>query len=293
MPPGMPCLSSGVDPKRRGLAFGVQRAGDTAGAFVGILIAALIIWHSQRNADLLTLPTFRTVVLASILPAFIAVLVLVLGSRDVQTPGKKSALPAFSLKGFDRRFLVYLGASVLFTLGNSSDSFIILRGQERGLTVMQVMGMLLTFNAVNAILAGPLGSLSDRVGKRRLILIGWLGYAVIYLGFALSKTGTGIWALFGLYGVYYAMTEGIGKAMIADLVPEEKRGTAYGLYATAVGLTALPASFIAGILWQGLGKWTGFGASAPFYFGAALSLAAVIFFIAGVRQDRNISEVRT
>jgi MFS family permease len=167
---------------------------------------------------------------------------------------------------------------VLFTLGNSSDSFIVLRGQERGLNVLQVMLMVMTFNFVYFLLAGPLGALSDRIGRRRLILFGWLAYGLVYLGFAFSQTGWQVWMLFGLYGIYYAATEGVAKALIADIVPETQRGTAYGLFAAAVGLTALPASLIAGLLWQGVGAWSGFGASAPFFFGAVMSLLAGVLF---------------
>jgi MFS family permease len=270
-------LAGSTEPEKRGLAFGIQRAGDTAGAFIGILIAMLIIAFTQKNSAILTRPTFQTLVLVSIVPAVLAVLILAIGAKEIK-PKDGAAKPLLSLKGMDKRFLIYLGVTILFTLGNSSDSFIILRGQERGLTLLQVMGMLLTFNAIYSILSTPIGILSDKIGRRRMILLGWLMYALIYLGFALSKTGGGIWALFGLYGVYYAFTEGSGKALIADLVPDEKRGTAYGLYAMAVGLSALPASAIAGILWQGLGNWAGLGAPAPFFFGAGMSLVAGLLF---------------
>jgi MFS family permease len=271
-------LAGSIEPKRRGLAFGVQRAGDTAGAFLGILIATAIIWLSQSNQATLTRHTFQLAVLASILPAILAVLVLALGAQEVTPAGTVAKAPLLSLKGMDRRFIAYLVVAILFTLGNSSDSFIILRGQERGLNVLQVMGMLLTFNAIYTLLSGPLGAFSDRIGRRRLILIGWLAYGLIYLGFALSQTGAAVWTMFGLYGVYYALTEGASKALIADLVPDEKRGTAYGLYHAAVGLTAFPASLIAGLLWEGAGAWGGFGASAPFLFGAAMAILAGVLF---------------
>jgi MFS family permease len=270
-------LAGSTEPEKRGMAFGIQRAGDTAGAFIGILIAMLIIAFTQKNTAVLTRPTFQTLVLVSIIPSVLAVLILAIGAKEIK-PKDGVLKPSLSLKGMDKRFLIYLGVTILFTLGNSSDSFIILRGQERGLTLLQVMGMLLTFNAIYSILSTPIGILSDKIGRRRMILFGWLLYALIYMGFALSKTGGGIWALFGLYGVYYAFTEGSGKALIADLVPDEKRGTAYGLYAMAVGLSALPASAIAGVLWQGVGAWTGFGAPAPFFFGAGMSLLAGLLF---------------
>jgi MFS family permease len=183
-----------------------------------------------------------------------------------------------SFKNIDGRFKIFLLVVMLFTLGNSSDAFIVLRAQERGLSVLQVMLMLMTFNLIYAILSGPLGALSDRIGRRKLIIAGWLAYGLVYLGFALSRTGWQVWILFMLYGIYYAATEGVVKAMIADLVSPQQRGTAYGLYNAAVGLTALPASLIAGLLWQGMGTWQGLGASAPFFFGAALALPAGLLF---------------
>ncbi len=271
-------LAGSIDAKQRGLAFGLHRAGDTAGAFTGLAIAALVIYLTQSGTAQLTRATFQTIVLVSIIPAALAVLVLALFAHEVAGKAQAST-PTLSLAGMDKRFKMFLLAAILFTLGNSSDAFIILRGQERGLSVLQVMGMLLTFNAVYTILAGPLGALSDKIGRRKLILGGWLAYGLVYLGFALSQTGAQVWIMFGLYGIYYAATEGAAKAFVADLVPAERRGTAYGLYNAAIALTALPASLLAGILWQGVGHWGGFGPSAPFIFGAGMALtAAGIFF---------------
>jgi MFS family permease len=276
-------VAGSIDAKQRGLAFGLHRAGDTAGAFFGLAVAALIVWLTEAGAADLTRRTFQIAVLVSIVPAVLAVLVLALGAREVAGAGKSQA-PVLSLKGMDTRFKIFLLVLVLFTLGNSSDAFIILRGQERGLGVIQIMLMLMTFNLIYSSLAGPLGALSDRIGRRRLIIGGWIAYGLVYLGFALSRTGWQIWALFGLYGIYYAATEGAARALIADLVPAERRGTAYGLYNAAIGLTAFPASAIAGLLWQGAFGWKGFGASAPFFFGAALALLAGLLFWRLVRQ---------
>ena len=262
-------LADSVKSDQRGLAFGLHRAGDTAGAFVGLGIAALIIWLSQSGSTQLTRHTFQIVVLGSIIPAILAVLILALGVKEVAAARKdKASLPSLSWKAFDKRFRYFLVVVILFTLGNSSDSFIILRGQNRGLSVLQIMGMLMTFNAIYSILAGPLGSLSDRVGRRSLMLVGWTVYGLVYLGFALSSTGAQVWMLFGVYGIYYALTEGVAKALVADIVPQDQRGTAYGLFNAAIGLTALPASLIAGILWQTISP------AAPFYFGAAMALLA-------------------
>ena len=271
-------VAASTDEKSRGLAFGLHRAGDTAGAFLGLGIASLIIWLTQSDASLLTRKTFQTAVLVSIVPAVLAVIVLALGAKEVTVASKGASVTRLTFKGLDARFKSFLLVMVLFTLGNSSDAFIVLRAQERGLSVLQTMFMLMTFTAIYTVLSGPLGALSDKIGRRRLIIGGWLAYGLVYLGFAFSATGWHIWALFGLYGVYYAATEGTAKALVADLVPDTQRGTAYGLFNAAIGLTALPASVIAGVLWQGLGTWTGFGASAPFFFGASMALLAMVLF---------------
>jgi MFS family permease len=276
-------MAGSVDEKQRGLAFGLHRAGDTAGAFTGLAIATLVIYLTQSGTAQLTRATFQTIVLLSFIPALLAVVVLAFFVREVAGRAKASA-PTLSLEGLDSRFKMFLVAAILFTLGNSSDAFIILRGQERGLNVLQIMGMLLTFNAVYTLLAGPFGALSDRIGRWRLILAGWLAYGLVYLGFAVSQTGAQVWILFGLYGIYYAMTEGAAKAFVADLVPAERRGTAYGLYNAAIALTAFPASLVAGILWQGVGNWNGFGPGAPFLFGAVVAVGGCIIFL-GVRES--------
>ena len=271
-------LAGSAKSDQRGLAFGLHRAGDTAGAFVGLGIAALIIWFAQSGATNLTRHTFQLVVLASIIPAISAVLVLALGVKEVEAANKgNNTLPSLRWKTLDKRFRAFLVVVIIFTLGNSSDSFIVLRAQDRGLSVLQIMGMLMTFNAIYSLLAGPLGSLSDRFGRRRLMLIGWTIYSLVYLGLALSRSGTQIWILFGIYGIYYALTEGVAKALVADIVPQEQRGTAYGLFNAAIGLTALPASLIAGILWQTVSP------AAPFVFGASLSLIASFLLLTWVK----------
>lgn len=271
-------LAGSAQSHQRGMAFGVHRAGDTAGAFVGLGVATLIIWLAQSGAAELERHTFQLVVLASIIPAVAAVLVLALGVKEVETNRQNNQhLPSFSWKSLDKRFRVFLVVMIVFTLGNSSDSFIILRAQNRGLSVLQIMGMLMTFNAIYATLAGPLGSLSDRVGRRKLMLAGWTVYGLVYLGLALSRSGVAIWVLFSVYGIYYALTEGVAKALVADIVPQQQRGTAYGLFNAAIGLTAFPASLIAGILWQVISPAT------PFVFGAVLSLLAGFLLITWVK----------
>jgi MFS family permease len=135
--------------------------------------------------------------------------------------------------------------------------------------------MLVTFNLIYTLASVPAGMRSDKVGRSRVILGGWLIYALVYAGFGFARTGWQVWLLMSAYGLYYAMFEGTSKALVADLVPVEARGTAFGVYNAAIGVMALPASLMAGLLWQGLGTWPGFGAAAPFWFGAALALGAV------------------
>ena len=271
-------IADSIQKEQRGLAFGLHRAGDTAGAFLGLGIAAFIIWLTQSQSALLRRDTFQTIVLVSIIPAVLSVVVLALGAVEVTAKSRGSEKSNLSLKHMDSRFKSFLFVIVLFTLGNSSDAFILLRGQERGLNLLQVMGMALTFNGLYTLFAGPLGAWSDTVGRRRLIIGGWLVYGLVYLGLAFAQAGWQVWTLFGFYGLYYAATEGVAKALVADLVPEELRGTAYGLFNAAIGIMTLPASFIAGLLWQGMGSWTGFGPSAPFFFGAGMALLAGVLF---------------
>lgn len=277
-------IADSVDGTQRGISFGLHRAADTLGAFLGLGIAFVIIWRSQANAQLLAESTFQTVVLVSIIPGILAVLVLALGAVEIAGNGKGTERTRLSFREMDSRFKYFLLTVVLFTLGNSTDAFILLRGQERGLNMLQVMGMALTFNAVYTIFAGPFGALSDRIGRRKLILGGWIAYGLVYLGLAFAQTGWQVWTLFAFYGLYYAATEGAARALVADLVPQAARGTAFGLFNSAVGIAALPASLIAGLLWQGAGKWTGFGASAPFIFGAAMALLAGVLFARFVNE---------
>jgi len=269
-------VADSVDERQRGIAFGLHRAGDTLGAVVGIGIALLILLATQRGTVELNRGSFQMVVLASMVPAILAVLVLALGAKETKIAGARARPPRLTLAGFDRRFRYFLLVIVIFTLGNSSDAFLILRAQNAGLTVPGILGMMLTFNLVYAVVSGPAGALSDRFGRRRFLVGGWLLYAVVYLGFAKATAGWHTWALMGVYGVYYGMTHGVAKAFVADLVPPERRGTAYGVYSAAVGVMALPASIIAGVLWQGVGEWRGFGPGAPFLVGSVLALVAAL-----------------
>lgn len=268
-------VADSVTKETRGLAFGFHRAMDTAGAMAGILIAVLIVWLAQKNTLDLSRPTFQSVVLASLLPAFLAVISLAFGARDVPVKGQRAA-PKFSLRGMGKPFTVFLVIVSLFTLGNSSDAFLVLRAQNLGVSVTGILIMLAMFNLIYSLVSTPAGSLSDRIGRRRLIIGGWLVYAAIYLGFAFAQASWQVWILYVAYGLYYGMAYGAANAMVADLAPEHLRGTAYGTYNAIIGILAFPASFIAGLLWQGAGPWHGFGPSAPFLFGGTLALIAAL-----------------
>ncbi len=276
-------VATTVDEGRRGLAFGLHRAGDTAGAAVGLVLALIVVLAAQGNQVALTRDTFQTVVLLSVIPAVLAVLVLAFGAHEVRVR-EKHAPVRLTLRGLDRRYRLFLLVIVLFTLGNSADAFLILRANTLGLSVAGVMGLLIVFNVVYALISEPAGALSDRLGRQRLLLSGWLLYVAVYLGFALVNAAWQVWLLYALYGVYYGLTYGVSKALIADLVPRSQLGTAYGVYDAAVGLMALPASLIAGVLWQGVGGWDGLGASAPFTFGAIMALLAAALLPLALRQ---------
>lgn len=271
-------IADSVPPERRGLAFGFHRAADTAGAVLGLLISVVVVASVQAAPGLLDRSTFQLLVLASVGPAFLAVLVLMLGARDVpvKESGTSGARPKVSFSGMGRPFLYFLAFSAIFDIGNSSDAFLILRAQERGLSVIGVLWTLLAFNFVYTLVSTPAGHLSDRIPRRRVIVGGWLLYSLTYLGFAAAQTSTHIVGAYVLYGLYYGLVAGTAKAFIADLVPAGRRATAFGTYHAVLGLLNLPASIIAGVLWQGLGGWAGFGASAPFVFGAGTALLAAV-----------------
>ncbi len=271
-------VADSIKPEQRGLAFGFHRAADTAGAVLGLLVAALVVWLAQSNDALLGENTFRTIVLISLIPALLAVVSLIFGARDVKIEGETKA-PKITFKGLGKPFLVFMLIVGLFDLGNSSDAFLVLRAQERGISVIGILIMLAMFNLVYTLISTPAGALSDRIGRRKLIIGGWVIYGLIYLGFALAQQPWHIWVLYVVYGLYYGLAYGTAKAMVADLVSPALRGTAYGTYNAILGILDFPASLIAGLLWQGAGKWAGFGPSAPFLFGSITAfLAAILLF---------------
>jgi MFS family permease len=267
-------IADSVTADERGRGFGLHRAMDTAGAVLGLVIAAIIVYLVQGGSgEQLTRETYHWLVIVGVVPAVVAVIVLLIfvHERRRHRPagvGRQQPLPGAGSLG--TRFKIYLAIMALFTLGNSSDFFVILRAQDIEAPLIQVVVMLVVHNAAYAMVAWPMGSLSDRMGRRRIIILGWSIYALVYLGFALSTSVWQIWLLFAAYGIYYGIVEGAARAFVADLVPAERRGTAYGLYHGVVGLTLLPASLIAGLLWDNVSP------AATFYLGAGLAFAAML-----------------
>jgi MFS family permease len=273
-------LADSTPPERRGLAFGLHRAGDSAGAVIGLLLTIWVVANTQGADARLSEETFRTLVLWSLLPAFLAVVVLAMGARDVAIPGLGGPSgPRVRIRGLGKGFAAFAACSVVFELGNSADAFLVLRAQERGLSVVGVLWILVGFNVVYTAISAPAGSLADQVSRKWVLFSGWLVYAAVYLGFAAARTPTHVAVLYAVYGAYHGLVAGAAKALIADLVPAELRATAYGSYAALVGLISLPASLLAGVLWQGVGPWGGFGAAAPFAFGAATAGLAAILLV--------------
>ncbi len=303
-------IADSTAPEHRGVAYGFHRAMDTTGAFAGVLIAAAVIWLVEGDATRLTADAFRILVLLALVPGILAVATIVVGVRDVRrapaaeaattevgaaAPG--SATPATTAAGpigtgglvrrvigsvaewrrFPRPFWFFIAANALFTLGNSSDAFLALRSQDLGLTLLALLLAIVAFNATNAMVAWPAGALSDRVGRRGLIALAWLIYAACYAGFAVATSAVWVAPLWIAYGTYYALSEGVGKALVADVAPGELRATAFGILNAVQGTMILPASVIAGVLWSAVAP------AAPFWFGAACAASATALLLATVR----------
>lgn len=257
-------IADSVDPAVRGKAYGFHRSMDHAGALVGPLIATVLLAYFVTD--------FRSVFWLAAIPGFIAVVLIVWKVREVERqsaaglPMRLALLPAGPL----RRYLLVL---FLFTLGNSSDAFLLLKAGTLGVPAFRIPLLWAFFHLVKMLSSMPFGSLSDRVGRRSVIVAGWCVYSLSYLGYGFAASELHIWLLFAFYGLFYGLTEGVEKAFLADMADPALRGAAFGWYNFAIGLGALPASLLFGLIWQRA------GGVAPFLFGAALSGVSALLLL--------------
>ena len=249
-----------------GRAFSFHRAMDTLGAVVGPAIAFFLLGIFNND--------YRTIFWLSMVPGVIAVILIILfiEEKKKQVTSQKER-PRLTFKHFDWKVKFFIMISTLFALGNSSDAFLILRAQQVGIPALTIPVVYLVFNLVYSMSAIPAGMAADKFGKKRIILLGFFLFAGLYYGFAVVKNVSAVWLLFGLYGLFMALTEGIQKAFLATIIPPDMKATAFGLYAAAVGLAMLPASLIAGWLWEHVSP------AATFYFGAATATLSALLFI--------------
>ncbi len=268
-------IADSVGIEQRGLAFGFHRAMDHCGAVIGPLIGYLLVVLLGTN--------FPRIFLIASIPAFIAVVVAIFVMRESPVHTDKTRPVKLSIRGFDTNFKRFLIVLALFTLSNSSDSFLILRAMDSGVAVAVIPLLWAAHHASKVVSSLYGGDLSDRLGRKRLIVSGWVLYAAVYAGFAFVDNAWSVWILFLIYGIYFGLVEGAEKALVADLVRPEQRGTAYGLYNLAFGITVFPASLLMGMIWDWKGPKTAFIVSAV--MGASAAILLLLFV-----QQRNQNE---
>ncbi|MHB8843543.1 MAG: MFS transporter [Nitrospirota bacterium] len=266
-------IADSTPPDMRGAAYGFHRAMDHAGAIVGPLLATglLLLLHDS----------IPTVFLLSVIPGTLAVVLLLAGLREKERDAPQTAARFEFGTAWDEMpgsFRKYLLIILLFTLGNSTDAFLLVRAQALGVPVALLPAIWVVLHIVKMLVSVPGGVLSDRVGRKKIIVAGWVLYAVVYAGFGAAHEQWHAWALFAVYGVYFGLTEGVEKALVADFAPAHLRGSAFGLYHLTVGIGALPASLLFGLVWERA------GAAAAFGMGAGLALlAGVLLALLNIR----------
>lgn len=262
-------VADSTTPEVRGAAYGLRQSLDTIGAFLGPLAAFTLMAASTNN--------FRLVFWLALIPGFLAVALLAVGVREPranQTQVKRSnPLQWQTLRSLDQKYWILVAVALLFNLGNSSDAFLLLRAEQIGISAALIPLTLVVMNMAYSLSAYPIGILSDRVGRFRLLVGGFILYALVYLGFAFVQAPWQIWGLFALYGLHMGMSQGLLLALVANSIPANLRGTAFGFLNLAIGLALLPASLLAGGLWQTL------GAEATFITGSLFALAAVLLLV--------------
>lgn len=267
-------IASSVPKSERGIAFGLNRAADHLGAVFGPIAAFLLLSIFAVNAQQPTITEYQYVFLFASIPVVVGLLIIWFVVKEPKAKRDPAAKLSLSLSGFDSNFKRLMVVVAMFTLSNSTDAFLLLRATDAGISpaVLPLLWMMLHFSKVVSSLLG--GSISDKFGRKRTIAAGWIIYALVYLGFAFVDSAWQCWLLFIVYGAYFGLTEGVEKAFVADLVPDEKRGTAYGIYNLAYGIAVFPASLLFGLV------WTEIGAMYAFVMSAGISVLALIFLTA-------------
>ena len=264
-------VSESSDSKKLGQSFGLHKALDMAGSAAGILVAFFIMKASNGEF------AYKRIFLLSCIPAVASLFVFTAIKETSKPRESKAPLNVFrGLKNLDSQLKLYLVVAFVFTLGNSSNTFLLLRAGNVGFDSASVVLLYFLYNIVSSLLAIPLGKISDRIGRKRVLVAGYVTFALVYAGFAWAANKPMLIAAFALYGVFTAMTAGVERAFIAEIAPKELKGTMLGLHSTVVGIALLPASVIAGLLWNA------FGPVVPFAFGASLSLAAALILAFGL-----------
>jgi len=258
---------------KKGRGFGLHKAMDNSGAIVGPLLAYAVLSAFPGE--------YRRVFLLSVIPAALGIGVIVFGIREVKK-AQKTSRRKFSFKDFSARYYAFLAIAFIFTLGNSTDALLLVKASDVGIEAVFIPLVYLVFNAVSVLLAIPLGMVSDRFGRAKLIVFGYFLYALIYFGFGWNNDKFVMVLLFALYGLYSAATDGVQKALVSDLVDKDKQGTGLGIYNSLIGITLLPASAIAGVLYDTVDN------SAPFYFGAAMALTAALLMAVYFSQQSRL-----
>ena len=271
-------VSESAQAGKAGMAFGIHKALDMAGSALGILLAFLLLKYSSGNFD------FKNLFVLSMIPAAFSLLMF-FKIKEKKTPRLVQVREPFwmNIKKLDTQLKLYLVVAFLFTLGNSSNAFLLLRAKDVGFDNTTVILLYFIYNITASLFVIPAGRRSDQVGRKTSLVAGYIVFAIVYLGFALAFNKTIMFGLFVLYGIYTALTAGVERAFIAEISPKHLKGTMLGLHSTVVGVALLPASIIAGLL------WSTFGPKAPFLFGSGLSLvAAFILYTYMKNESHNI-----
>lgn len=269
-------IADSTDKTSLGLAYGFHRSMDTIGAVIGPGVAFLLLYLFSNN--------LRLVFYASTIPGIVAVIVILFFIKETKKKKEEAGeVPILTLSSFDgpfRRYMIVIG---VFSLGNFADAFLILQAENLGVRKELIPVVYLVYNIVYAATSAPLGAFADRVGVKKIVLAGFLFYGAVFTAFGFAASPMHIWILFPVYGIYKGMTDGTQKAYLASIAPKEQQATAFGVYHTISGLMLLPASIVAGYIWDSI------GASAAFFYGAALSIVAAIIFLPALLAGRQSS----